>query len=1267
MNVVVNIIAIGLSVFLLAVPLVNRYVFKTINVDEIAVAGRTAIQKIRVLQQEQKFQESIDSCTAIIGRYSADSTRLYVSDIKDWDAVKAIVTGKAQHPWSLVITGDVEESAIALLTENDPLPPSVQNSIVGSLNILVKNPDFYWENKDRLDLNGREDVLSRINLLKVQGIVNDSGPKDRLTESELSQVRRLNVLLLEKVVFPGIIEKNLKKGKDWASEFIVQTAMYFTGFAYKGQQELEEAVNVWNKLIETYPKSIYAEVLFLQIGQVLCDEGKNRLGDNDPGIAELRFHEAIGWLQRLEMNREIAMEFPKYKYADLKPGKYVNVDQASRAKSQIRQKTEIYTSSKAKEELEGKSSDDRSGYMLEDAIKLIGECYIYLGETDSARGQFALLLDFFPESDNLDDAQMLIADSWVKQGDNIRAAAGADSADSKVAGLAAEAYAEGVKNYLKFANIYPQSDLISDVFIKLGDAYNKMGETDASAKAFASALGRAKEAEEQAKVQLKIGNYYFERKQYADAIASYQIILNNFLTTEVASNAQYMLGECYTSKGDTIEGIKNFQVILDHYKSSSFLGGAAFKVGDYYFRLGNTKAAMEAYSIGWINDPNGNLAGKTKFQMGMIWVKIAEDAKTEQEKAPAYESAIKEFKEIVKLFGHVDIGEQASYQIARCYVAMGKEDAAREATKSIVVNRDLLLKSVKLFTSDKGDNFEEDVKYWEQAYNDALQDEERSTALYEKAMVLADRLSRYDDAVVAFKDAFELTTKNSKKINISVGLAKAYVNLNEFAQAESLYLELTTNERAGEDLKQSLTIQLYDTYFKAKKYEQAYDGFERFAASLPAHPLTPYAIYRLGSILAQEKKYQEAMDKNQIILDKYPSSNMADKAVLAIAEQMLNLKKAQEAVDYLADYIKKHHDDENLTVLPNMYMKIAEAYTDNLNKKQAAIDTYGKVLADKDEANRFYSFAAYKQGLVFKDIGDEKRAVKSFEKARKSDKSIYRAAQSEIGKIIAKTDPERAIDNYRRIVEESDTQEDSVIAMIGIGDVYSTVKKWDKAAETYQDVYKFYTGNDTNLIAGALVKRVNALISGKQNREAIETAAIVQKNYPNHPLTINTYYFESAALFALKRYQAARAVMQKIIELDRNEQLTEIATYQTADSWFFTKNYPMAVKKYDEYKGKYPAGKFVARATYMQATCYISISEPDYAKARQKFQEVVTKYPDFDEICNARNYLAYCMDRMGDWKPALTHYKQVIGSTSCSAKAREFAKEQYEAVKVKNM
>jgi TolA-binding protein len=394
---------------------------------------------------------------------------------------------------------------------------------------------------------------------------------------------------------------------------------------------------------------------------------------------------------------------------------------------------------------------------------------------------------------------------------------------------------------------------------------------------------------------------------------------------------------------------------------------------------------------------------------------------------------------------------------------------------------------------------------------------------------------------------------------------------------------------------------------------------------------------------------------------------MYDKAVLGIGTELVEKGEHKKALEYLKGFME---ENPNASVAAPIYLKIAEIYETHLEQPRKAMETYSRMLEDYSK-DRLFSYAAYRYGMLLVKLkkGDEAKEV--FEKVEKKDKSIYRAAQAEIGKLLAKTDPEAAIENYRAIVAESETQEDSATAMIGIGDVYVAIKKWEDAAGAFNDVYDFYTGQDTTLLAGALVKWVDALLNAKKYKEAVEVAQIMQNRFPENSFTINTLYYEANAYFSMGKYGKAREVFGKIIESDKSEQLTEIAYYQRADAYYFAaarvKNesvrrnqFLAAIRGYNEYIKKYPGGKYKPRALYMQGNAYWTLE--DFPKAKVNFEKVINNYPDFGEICSAKNFLAYSLNKLDQWKAALKIYNQVRRGGGCNAKTVKFANEQAELI-----
>ncbi len=1283
MSALVNILVISLTAAFFSIPFLNRYVFRTANIDAIVEEGRNGLGTVHELINRGEFDLARDSARVLVERFRNDSLEFFTADVTNWNSVTALLGANRDDFATAVLVSRLDRNLIDSLAaehtgarqdsaapaaddldvgggSGDEVGTRLQWKVVDALNAVKRDLGFYVMNAGEINVNADEEVGRRHQYLVDEGVVRLEDTewklKRDLSEKEKVLLRRFHMVILENLLYPRFLEKDLKRNTDWASEYIVQTAWYFIGTTYRGQFQLDRAVEVYDSLVTLYPSTIYAEEVFLQVGRILHEEGRNALlaGETDKGTS--RLERAVGYLAQIEKNRAIARRFPKYKYTDLRPGTYVNIDASSRAKRKIKEETNVYTLEQQKQEIEGKDKKEQSGHTLEDAVKLIGECYTLLGKTDSARAQFELLLDFFPESDNLDDAQKLIADSYVRDGDLVLD--GADTSDAAIRSKAVEFYERGVREYQRFVNVYPQSDLVSKVYIALGDVYYKLGRAEDAAESFESALELAKRIDEKAGIQLEIGNYFYERRQYTKAVHAYKVILTDFLGTDVAPNAQYLLGNCYRALGDTAESIEAYKRLVKLYKDSKFLGGAAYKVGTYYLARANYKEAKRYFGYGYTYDTDGPMASRSLFQLGMVWVRVAEEQEAE-EQIRSYKEAIKRFREVVERFrgtAYDQDADKAALQLASCYMRIDNEKAARAAAKQIR-SRAKRIESLTIFGVGSDDASEE-LAYWNSLIAEAREDEERATALYEKAVVLTDKIQDHDAALEVYREILELTEDPTKKINARIGISRAYTATGDHAGARDVLLELLENKKLLPRLRRQLRIQLYDAYFSLKEFDRALDGFEGFAVQLPDHELAPYALYRAGAVLAQQGKHEKALETMRSVLESYPGSSVHAQAVLGVGEQMIALGRAEEAVEYLLGYLHEEGGD-TLPAAPNIYLRVAETYRGELKNNRKALEIFDTLVAEYPEGV-LYSYAAYQRGMLLREAGRDDEARRSLELVKKERKTLYRAAQAEIAKILAKTDPEAAIKNYRAIVEESETPEDSAIAMIGIGDVYARVEKWDEAAGVFEQVCGFYDGKDTTLLAGALVKWVDALSKDRQHEKAIEAAQILQQRFPDNEYTVNAVYFEGAAWFALKRYSRAREKFSEVIERDSSGRLAEVASYQKGDTYFFSDRFTRAIRSYDEYLRKYPDGEYAASAVYMQGNAYWSMQ--DFAAAGRKFRMVVNKYPSFPDYCNAKKSLAFCEDKEGNWRKAQRLYTEIIGNQSCPAEAVTFAREQREKI-----
>ncbi|MBM4169964.1 MAG: tetratricopeptide repeat protein [Ignavibacteria bacterium] len=86
----------------------------------------------------------------------------------------------------------------------------------------------------------------------------------------------------------------------------------------------------------------------------------------------------------------------------------------------------------------------------------------------------------------------------------------------------------------------------------------------------------------------------FNNKQYDDAIARFQALLNSGVSVELADNCTYWIGESYFGKRNFREALPYFEKVLE-FEGSPKLADAHYMIGQSHERLGDKAKAKASY------------------------------------------------------------------------------------------------------------------------------------------------------------------------------------------------------------------------------------------------------------------------------------------------------------------------------------------------------------------------------------------------------------------------------------------------------------------------------------------------------------------------------------------------------------------------------------------------------------------------------------------------------------------------------------------------
>src|ERR1700690_1809928 len=112
------------------------------------------------------------------------------------------------------------------------------------------------------------------------------------------------------------------------------------------------------------------------------------------------------------------------------------------------------------------------------------------------------------------------------------------------------------------------------------------------------------------------GNYDIAQQEYMD-------YLNFYSTSEMAPNAQYYVGEIYYTRKDYENALQAFDAVLERFPDNNKTLDAMYMKGRTLFQMGErTKAANEFRAV-YNRNPRSDLAAKAKAQLASMGLTVS--------------------------------------------------------------------------------------------------------------------------------------------------------------------------------------------------------------------------------------------------------------------------------------------------------------------------------------------------------------------------------------------------------------------------------------------------------------------------------------------------------------------------------------------------------------------------------------------------------------------------------------------------------------------
>ena len=170
------------------------------------------------------------------------------------------------------------------------------------------------------------------------------------------------------------------------------------------------------------------------------------------------------------------------------------------------------------------------------------------------------------------------------------------------------------------------------------------------------------------------GVIYYDSSEYANALTTFQQLINNFPESQYAAFAQYYIGYINEKKlGYYIQALLEYQELINNYPDSPYADDAQLGIGNCYYVTYDYPHAIEAYQKLIDEYPGSSLLALAQYSIAQSYRKLAN-----------YTQAIIEFNKVIDNYPESDYPASAQYYIGYSYYeALNYSQAILEFQKAI--------------------------------------------------------------------------------------------------------------------------------------------------------------------------------------------------------------------------------------------------------------------------------------------------------------------------------------------------------------------------------------------------------------------------------------------------------------------------------------------------------------------------------------------------------------------------------------------------------
>jgi len=759
--------------------------------------------------------------------------------------------------------------------------------------------------------------------------------------------------------------------------------------------------------------------------------------------------------------------------------------------------------------------------------------------------------------------------------------------------------------------------LISEAYQRLADMHLERGDFEASIQAYRDAIDEVPDKVFSAKMQILIGQRFFDEKRYEDAVREWNQYINAY--SDVAFRAgvdvdeaffrlgrsYYQLGDELIRKGEKKAGLDNLDLALNTYErlfkqfpDTEMKERVYFYQGLAYQRNGSEEYLKNAIGM---YDKLLTEFPETPYKVYCYFFKGRAFQALKQ-----YDEAIAQYKKVIEEFPDDPQIDSAWMEMAIAYRSKGDEASALPAYLKVGGTDKKLYTTARLLASQylyQQRQYAEVVRIVDEAVADTsrIVDNYRLSQLYIMRGNAYKNMQETEKAIEDYTRAYNLKDPNTQEL-AAVYRAGAYIDLGQLATAERDLKELMRSENP--EVRRNAQMRLAVISVQQDKKEQAIQTY------LDLYNQTEDPIEKLSFLrnLIQLSYMGEDWER----LDKF-------------ANMMLESDDAEGKKVENQDFYYKEEAYFNLALA-------YEAQGDTLKARDYLVAGYKKF------PKSFYSQdMLIKLGTYYLTVGQLRQ------------EAISQGVQA----------IDIAADYFNEFIKSFPNSDYTEMAHYYLGFCYYNGRRFDEAFDTFYSFARKYPNSE--FTPEAVFYYADCKYNLGDMEEAVKGFDIVIAKYPKHEKAPEAVYTKAWALMDLGREEDGIKALQLLVDKYPKSTFAPHSLYSIADFYYNEGRYQEAKEIYQQVLEKYPDSEVAAKVpetidelnetiAYLEYekgyNIFAAAQEKEdlnlYRQAAEIFARVAKEYPFTEAEIGAYSNLGRCYEELEEWAKAVEAFDMVM-------------------------